>query len=120
MYLYMHHYTNKNIISVKQFLNNYINEIHFDYIQNLLNKTVENCNILFTQVCYLIELFLLYDYENNKSEYNNNIFNELFIRNCFKLIKKNKINDDIDKELEKNTYKFIHCMIFMNKKFRIK
>ena len=92
----MHYDTAKDIISVKQLLNNSINEIHFNYIHNLLNKTVEDCNLLFTQVCYLIKLFLLHDYENNKGEYNDYIFNELFIRNCFKLIKTSKINDDID------------------------
>jgi hypothetical protein len=85
-----------NIISIKQLLDNSINDIHFNYIKNLLNKTIEDCNLLYTQVCYLIKLFLLYDYENNKGIYNDYTFNELFIRNCFKLIKTGKINNTIN------------------------
>jgi hypothetical protein len=119
----MHYDTIKDIISVKQLLNNSINEIHFDYIRNLLNKTVEDCNLLFTQVCYLIKLFLSYDYENNKGVYNDYIFNELFIRNCFKLIKTSKINDDIDETnnnlLINRLYKFYnHYNLDNNNKFK--
>jgi hypothetical protein len=80
-----------NIVCVKQLLNSSINDVNFDfdYIKKLLDKTVEDCNLLYTQVCYLIKLFLLHDYEINKNKFNDYIFNEKFINNCFKLIKTN-------------------------------
>jgi hypothetical protein len=81
-----------DIITVKQLLNNSIVDIHNNYIKNILGKTIKDCNLLYTQVCYLIKLFLLYDYETNKGIYNDYVFNELFIRNCFKLVKTGKIN----------------------------
>lgn len=81
-----------NIISIKQLLHKSLNDDYSDYILNLINKTVENCNLLYTQVCYLIKLFLLYDYENNNGLYNDYNFNELFIRKCFMLIKTGTIN----------------------------
>ena len=71
-----------DIINIKQLLNNSITDIHYTYIKNLLDKTVNDCNLLYTQVCYLIKLFLLYDYETNKGMYNDYNFNELFVRNC--------------------------------------
>ena len=86
-----------NIITVKQLLNNsIISNDNFDYIKGVLIKNVEDCNLLYTQVCYLIKLFLLNDYEINKNEstlWNYN-FNELFIRKCFKLIKTGELDCD--------------------------
>ena len=82
-------------ITIKQLLNNsIINNENFDYIKQMINKNVEDCNLLYTQVCYLIKLFLLYDYENNKNLHNDYIFNEIFVRKCFKLIKTGKIEHD--------------------------
>jgi len=75
-----------DIKTIKQLLNNSIQETHFNYIKDIIDKNVKDCNLLYTQVCYLIKLFLLYDYENN-NKYNDYKFDELFIRNCFKLIK---------------------------------
>ena len=97
-----------NIITIKQLLNNSISNVHFDYIKQLLNKTIQDCNLLYTQVCYLIKLFLLFDYENNKELHNDYIFNELFIRNCFKLIKTGKINNEScdDNALTNRLYNF--------------
>jgi hypothetical protein len=65
---------------------------NFNYIYNLINKVVDDCNLLYTQVCYLIKLFLLYDYETNKNKFNDYKFDELFIRKCFKLIKNNNLD----------------------------
>jgi len=111
-----------NIITVKQLLNNSINETHFDYIKQVINKNIEDCNLLHTQVCYLIKLFLLNDYENNINQpFNDYEFDELFIRKCFKLIKTGELTcDDINKNLllnrlikfykdynSNNKYKFI-------------
>ena len=85
-------------ITIKQLLNNSIKADNFDYIKQIINKNVSECNLLYTQVCYLIKLFLLYDYESNNKTYNDYIFNELFIRKCFKLVKTgeidNKLNDN--------------------------
>ena len=85
-----------NIISIKQLLNNsIIDNDNFDYIKSILIKNVEDCNLLYTQVCYLIKLFLLNDFETNKNKpYNDYNFNELFIRKCFKLIKTGELNYD--------------------------
>ena len=89
-----------NIITVKQLLNNsIIDDDNFDYIKGVLIKNVEDCNLLYTQVCYLIKLFLLNDYETNKNESSlwNYNFNELFIRKCFKLIKTGELDCDDNK-----------------------
>ena len=81
------------IITIKQLLNNSIvDNINFNYVKEMIEKNVKDCNLLYTQVCYLIKLFLLYDYENNKGLYDDYIFNEIFIRKCFKLIKTGKID----------------------------
>jgi len=87
-----------NIITIKQLLNNsIIGNDNFDYIKNTLIKNVEDCNLLYTQVCYLIKLFLLHDFETNKNKpFNDYDFNELFIRKCFKLIKTGELNLDSD------------------------
>ena len=98
-----------NIISIKQKLNNSINHTYFDYIKQLINKNVEDCNLLYTQVCYLVKLFLLNDYESNNGSYNDYKFDELFIRKCFGLIKNGKINkrngSNDDKDKDKDKYK---------------
>jgi len=100
-----------NIISIKQFVNDSLNIEHFTYIKNKIDKNIKDCNFLYTQVCYLIKLFLLYDVEynqNNKYEYK---FNELFIRFCFRLIqnnnKDNNLNllDEIELKNENNIFK---------------
>jgi len=83
-----------NIITVKQLLNNSINKDYFDYIKELIDKTVKDCNLLYTKVCYLIKLFLLYDSKQNNYKYNDYKFDEIFIRKCFKLVKTGKINDN--------------------------
>lgn len=84
-----------NIITIKQLLNNSINEKNFKYIKNILIKNVEDCNLLYTQVCYLIKLFLLKDYEVNiNNPFNDYKFDELFIRKCFKLVKTGKLTCD--------------------------
>ncbi len=83
---------NNDIISIKQKLDISINQNYFDYIKQIINKNVEDCNLLYTQVCYLIKLFLLYDYETNKGLYNDYEFDEMFIRKCFGLVKNGKIN----------------------------
>ena len=90
-----------NVISIKQHLDNSISDIKFDYIKQIINKNVDDCNLLYTQVCYLIKLFLLNDYENNNNKYNDYKFDELFIRKCFKLIKTNTldINNSTDNNL---------------------
>ena len=94
------------IISIKQLLVNSIKNDNFDYIYKLINKNVNDCNLLYTQVCYLIKLFLLYDFEINKNKYNDYKFDELFIRKCFKLIK----TENIDIE-PNNTYSLLNRMI---------
>jgi len=91
-----------DIITIKQLLKNSIVDVHKDYIINLLNKTINDCNLLYTQVCYLIKLFLLYDYETNNGINNDYIFNETFIRKCFNLVKTGKINKLIGSNNENN------------------
>ena len=89
--------TSDDIICIKQLLVSSIkndSNDNFNYIFNLIHKNVNDCNLLYTQVCYLIKLFLLYDYETNKNKFNDYKFDELFIRKCFKLIK----NDNLDLE----------------------
>ena len=112
-----------NIITVKQLLNNsIIDNDNFDYIKSVLIKNVEDCNLLYTQICYLIKLFLLNDYETNKNEpslwdYN---FNELFVRKCFKLIKTGELDyDDNNKNsLLNRVVKFYnHCNLNNKIKF---
>jgi hypothetical protein len=80
-------YDVENIIVIKQLLSKSIQNTHYDYINELINKNVSDCNLLYTQVCYLIKLFLLYDYEDNPNQKSNYIFDENFIRFCFRLIK---------------------------------
>jgi len=88
-----------NIITIKQLLNNSISNINFDYIKQVIIKNVNDCNLLYTQVCYLIKLFLLNDYEKNGNKYNDYMFDELFIRKCFKLIKTGEINNNDNENL---------------------
>ena len=77
---------NKNdIIAIKQKIKDSININFYDYIKNKIIKNVKDCNFLYTQVCYLIKLFLLYEFEKNIDI--NYDLNELFIRFCFKLLK---------------------------------
>ena len=85
-----------DIITIKQLLNNSIIDIHCDYIKQIISKNVEDCNLLYTQVCYLIKLFLLHDYETSNEKYNDYNFNEMFIRDCFRLIKTSNIELDND------------------------
>lgn len=71
------------IFTVKQLLSESIVENDYDYINGKINKTVKNCNNMYTQVCMMIKLFILYcdKHYSDKNIYYN--FNELFIRNCF-------------------------------------
>ena len=85
-----------NITTIKQLLNNSINEKHYDYISKVLEKNVNDCNLLYTQVCYLIKLFLLNDYENKLIKYNDYKFDEHFIRKCFILIKTQQLKNEDD------------------------
>ena len=80
-----------NIIAIKQLLSKSINLKYYDYIKTLIDKNVKDCNLLYTQVCYLIKLFLLNDYETYNN-YNDYKFDEKFIRYCFRLIKTNGID----------------------------
>ena len=77
---------NKNdIIAIKQKIKDCINIDFYDYIKNKIIKNVKDCNFLYTQVCYLIKLFLLYEYEQNIIiDYD---LNENFIRFCFQLLR---------------------------------
>jgi len=77
----------KNVIAIKQKLKDSLNNNFFKYLNNKIKKNVDDCNYLYTQVCYLIKLFLLYEFEQN-IDINYNL-DELFIRFCFKLIKNN-------------------------------
>ena len=84
---------NNEIIDIKQLLSVSINKNYFEPIKNIIDKNVKQCSYLYTQVCYLIKLFLLCDFEKNKNN-NDYVFNELFIRFCFKLIRSTKSNND--------------------------
>jgi len=97
---------NNNIIAIKQLLSESIEHTNYDYIKNLINKNVKDCNLLYTQVCYLIKLFLLNDYENNNTN-NDYEFDEQFIRYCFRLIKNNGLNCNENKNnIELRIYNF--------------
>jgi hypothetical protein len=100
-----------NIIAIKQLLSKSINNDYFDYIKDIIDKNVNDCNLLYTQVCYLIKLFLLYDYENNNLN-NDYDFNEIIIRFCFKLIRTNGFN--CDKNLINNNLKYRLYHFFIN------
>ena len=76
----------KDIISIKEKLNPCLKQEHSEYIQNILYKNVKDCNLIYTQVCYLIKLFLLHEYENNNNKISIH-FNNSFIIFCFNLIK---------------------------------
>jgi len=94
-----------DVISIKQKIKDSLNNDFYHYLQPKIEKNVKDCNYLYTKVCYLIKLFLLYEFENNIN-YNsvNYDFNELFIRFCFKLIKKNPLDlsDLLDSEKKDN------------------
>jgi len=96
-----------DIVSIKQRFFDSINHKHFKYIKDLIDKNVKDCNFLYTQVCYLIKLFLLNDYENDHS-YNDYKFDEHFIRFCFKLIRKNDLNfdDNLNNDIQNRIHKF--------------
>jgi len=84
---------NKKIISVKQLLSSSINQSNYNYIHTMLVKNVKDMNYLYTQVAFLIKLFLLDCLENKNIVSENLIYNfdKDFVLNCFKLIsKKNK------------------------------
>ena len=102
-----------DIIAIKQILSESINKNNYDYIKNLIDKNVKDCNLLYTQVCYLIKLFLLNDYENNNLN-NDYEFNEHFIRFCFKLIKSNGLN--CDKNINGITLRIYNFYMDFNKK----
>ena len=91
---------NNSVISIKQKIRDSINIDFYDYIRKKINKNVEDCNLLYTQVCYLIKLFLLYEFENDINI--NYDLNEIFIRFCFKLIRNRKeeyiLNDSDEKD----------------------
>jgi len=89
---------NNDIISIKEQLKPCLNPEYSEYIENILYKNIKDCNLLYTQVCYLIKLFVLYEFENNNNKINIE-FNNNFIIFCFNLIKNghpNK-NDYTDK-----------------------
>ena len=71
----------KNVIAIKQKLKDSLNNNFFKYLNNKIKKNVDDCNYLYTQVCYLIKLFLLYEFEQNIDI--NYELDELFIRFCF-------------------------------------
>ena len=74
-----------DIVVIKQKIKESINIDFYEYLEKKIIKNVKDCNLLYTQVCYLIKLFILYEYEKNINiDYD---FNEIFIRFCFKLIK---------------------------------
>lgn len=75
-----------NVISIKQKLKDSLNPTYSTYIESIINKNIKDCNLLYTQVCYFIKLFILYEFEENNSiSYE---INEKFIIFCFNLIKK--------------------------------
>ena len=79
---------------------------NYNYIEQVINKNVKDCNLLYTQVCYLIKLFILYDYDKNNGKYNDYKFNELVIRKCFKLIKNNESIYEDNKDNKDNEDKY--------------
>ena len=100
-----------NIFVIKQLLKDSINTEYFTYIKNKNDKNVKDCNLLYTQVCYLIKLFLLSDFESNSKKNYKYKFDEIFIRFCFRLIQNNnkddnlKLLNDIDIKDDNNIYK---------------
>ena len=108
-----------NIISIKQLVNESLNIEHFTYIKNKIDKNIKDCNFLYTQVCYLIKLFLLYDVENNQNNKYEYKFNELFIRFCFRLIQNNNKNNNLnlldETELKNENNIFKRLITFYNK-----
>ena len=101
-----------DIIAIKQILSESINKDNYNYIKSLIDKNVTDCNLLYTQVCYLIKLFLLNDYENNNLN-NDYDFNEYFIRFCFKLIKYDGLN--CNKNINGLTLRIYNFYIDFNK-----
>jgi hypothetical protein len=96
---------NNDVIAIKQKINKSIDIKNYNYIKGLIDKTVKDSNYFYTQVCYLIKLFLLFESKENNF-YNDYVFNEKFIIYCFRLIRTNGIidNENID---DKNIYKRI-------------
>ncbi len=85
-----------NVISIKQKLTDSLNSEYSSYIKTIINKNIKDCNLLYTQVCYFIKLFILHEYEENNSIQCE--INEKFIKFCFNLIKNGtsiKTNDEI-------------------------
>jgi len=103
---------NKNdIIAIKQKIKDCINIDFYDYIKNKIIKNVKDCNFLYTQVCYLIKLFLLYEYEQNIIiDYD---LNENFIRFCFQLLRNGNKKFILNNTNEKNDIKN-RLVIFYN------
>ena len=103
---------NKNdIIAIKQKIKDCINIDFYDYIKNKIIKNVKDCNFLYTQVCYLIKLFLLYEYEQNIIiDYD---LNENFIRFCFQLLRNGNKKIILNNTNEKNDIKN-RLVIFYN------
>jgi hypothetical protein len=48
-----------DIITIKQLLSNSLRNENYNYIEQEINKNVKDCNLLYTQVCYLIKLFII-------------------------------------------------------------
>ena len=101
------------VITVKSLLVDSINKKHFDYIKKTIDNNVSVSNLLYTQVCFFIKLFLLNDFENYKI-HNDYQFDKLFIEYCFNLIKygEKKINQKFDNPLFKRAYDFIILHLF--------
>ena len=81
---------NNDVIAIKQKINKSIDIKNYNYIKGLIDKTVKDSNYFYTQVCYLIKLFLLFESKENNF-YNDYVFNEKFIIYCFRLIRTNGI-----------------------------
>ena len=106
-----------SVISIKQLLNDSLKLNNFTYFKNKISKNVKDCSLLYTQVCYLIKLFLLYDYELNPNSSYNYKFDELFIRFCFRLIQNNNKNNNNllnEDELKDNNNIYKRLMDFYN------
>jgi len=87
-----------DVIAIRQKIKDSLNNNFYKYLNGKIKKNVKDCNYLYTQVCYLIKLFLLHEFEQNINyDLINYDFNELFIRFCFKLIKNNS-SDLLDSE----------------------
>ena len=49
---------NNNIIAIKQLLSESIEHTNYDYIKNLINKNIKDCNLLYTQIYYILKFVI--------------------------------------------------------------